>query len=78
MLVSVGASYDGATRRAAPTCRPATSRCSTRCDGWTVHVPGHAGEVAPLLRAAADHDDPVYLRLSAQANDAAPRRTRIG
>ena len=47
-----------------PPCRRATSRCSTRSPGWTVHVPGHADEVAPLLRAAAATDDPVYLRLS--------------
>jgi len=38
--------------------------------GWTVHVPGHAGEVGPLLRAAAAHDEPVYIRLSTQANAA--------
>jgi transketolase len=37
--------------------------------GWTVQVPGHP-EVPPLLRRAAGHDDPVYLRLSAQSNHA--------
>jgi transketolase len=37
-------------------------------DGWTVHVPGHADEVALLLRNAARHDDRVYLRLTDQQN----------
>ena len=36
---------------------------------WQVQVPGHAGEVEPMLRAAVRHDDPVYLRLSTQTND---------
>ena len=55
-------------------------------DGWTVHVPGHADEVGPLLRAAAATDDRVYVRLSTQRNerphrtdgrlDRAPRRSR--
>ena len=53
-----------------------TWRCSTRCDGWTVHVPGHPDEVPPLLRDAAASDDPVYLRLSAQRNAGAYRGRR--
>lgn len=35
---------------------------------WTVHVPGHPDEVAPLLRATASHDDSVYVRLSTRTN----------
>jgi transketolase len=40
-------------------------------EDWTVHVPGHHDEVPPLLRAAARHDDRVYVRLSVQENDRA-------
>jgi transketolase len=36
--------------------------------GWTVHVPGHPEEVPPLLRAAAGHDEPVYVRLTTARN----------
>jgi transketolase len=35
---------------------------------WTVHVPGHPAEVPELLRAATNHDERVYLRLSTQVN----------
>jgi transketolase len=34
-----------------------------------VHVPGHAAEVAPLLRQAASRDASVYIRLSGRGND---------
>ena len=49
VLVSVGASYDGSAAGRTHL-RPATWRCSTPCDGWTVHVPGHPDEVPALLR----------------------------
>ena len=45
-------------RRAAPTSHPGDVALLDTLDGWTVHVPGHPDEVAPLLRAAARHDDP--------------------
>jgi len=67
VVVSVGASYDasssGRTHQS-----PGDVALVDTLTGWTVHVPGHPGEVAPLLRAAVDRDDPVYLRLSTQAN----------
>jgi transketolase len=67
VVVSVGASYDasdsGRTHQS-----PGDVALLDTLTGWTVHVPGHADEVAPLLRAAMPHDDRVYIRLSTQAN----------
>jgi transketolase len=40
--------------------------------GWTVHVPGHAAEVEPLLRRTAAATEPAYIRLSERTN-AIPR-----
>jgi transketolase len=71
ILVSVGASFDGSTAGRTHM-SPADVALFDTLDGWTVHVPGHAGEVAPLLIAAAEHDEPVYIRLSTHHN-AAPR-----
>jgi len=71
VLVSVGASYDGASAGRTHM-SPGDVALFDTLDGWTVHVPGHAGEVASLLRAAAGHDERVYLRLSTGHN-AAPR-----
>jgi transketolase len=68
VLVSVGASYDGSTAGRTHQSPGDVALFDTLAGGWTVHVPGHAGEVAPLLRAAAAHDDPVYLRLSTGRN----------
>ncbi len=69
ILVSIGASYDasaaGRTHQS-----PGDVALIDTLGGWTVHVPGHPGEVGPLLRAAARHDRPVYLRLSEQVNSA--------
>ncbi|MGE5828300.1 MAG: transketolase family protein [Micromonosporaceae bacterium] len=73
ILVSVGASYDssasGRTHHS-----PGDVALLDTLDGWTVHVPGHPGEVDHLLRTAAEHDEPVYLRLAVSQNER-PYRT---
>ncbi|MET1076169.1 MAG: transketolase [Umezawaea sp.] len=67
VLVSVGASYDdpawGRTHQA-----PGDVALFDTLPGWTVHVPGHPDEVAPLVRAALAADNRVYLRLSLRSN----------
>lgn len=68
VLVSVGASYDGASMGRTHM-SPGDVALLDTLTGWTVHVPGHPAEVGPLLRAAATHDGPVYLRLSTARND---------
>ncbi|MDT5032021.1 MAG: transketolase [Actinoplanes sp.] len=70
VVVTIGASYDasaeGYTHQS-----PGDVALLDTLNGWTVHVPGHPNEVAPLLRAAARNDDQVYLRLSTAHNRAA-------
>ncbi|GAA4958697.1 transketolase [Streptomonospora halophila] len=70
VLVSSGASYDGAhygrTHMA-----PGDVHLLDSLPGWTVHVPGHAAEVAPLLEEALRRDGNVYVRLSERGNAAA-------
>src|SRR4051794_5518871 len=67
-LVSVAGSYD-APRYGRPHMSPGDVSLVDTLDGdWTVHVPGHADEVPPMLRAAAGHDRPVYVRLSTETN----------
>lgn len=70
VLVSIGGSYDdpvwGRTHQA-----PGDVALIDTLPSWTVHVPGHAGEVAPLLRQALSGDGRVYIRLSTRANSAA-------
>ncbi|WP_329111609.1 transketolase [Micromonospora sp. NBC_01699] len=68
VLVSVGASYDGSSMGRTHM-SPADVALIDTLGNWTVHVPGHPDEVPPLLRAAVEHDDSVYLRLSDQTND---------
>ncbi len=67
MLVSVGASYDwtegGRTHQS-----PGDVALLDSLPDWTVYVPGHPDEVAPLLRTAVRSGDPVYLRLSNRSN----------
>ena len=67
VLVSIGASFDasgeGYTHQS-----PGDVALLDTLEGWTVHVPGHRDEVPALLRAAADRDDRVYVRLSSQEN----------
>ncbi|WP_156757362.1 transketolase family protein [Actinokineospora pegani] len=71
VLVSIGASYDdpsmGRTHQS-----PGDVPLIDTLPGYTIHVPGHAAEVEPLLTAALAGDDPVYLRLSTREN-ATPR-----
>jgi transketolase len=70
VLVSSGGSYDypgyGRTHMA-----PGDVALLDTLPGWTVHVPGHAAEVAPLLADALRGDGRVYLRLSERGNAAA-------
>jgi transketolase len=67
VLVSVGASYDGA-QMGYTHMSPMDVQLIDTLPGWQVHVPGHPDEVGPLLRQAMTHDEPVYLRLSSQVN----------
>lgn len=73
ILVSVGASYEASTSGRTHH-SPGDVALLDTLDGWTVHVPGHADEVGPMLRAAARHDQPVYVRLASQSNST-PHRT---
>lgn len=70
VVVTIGGSYDasseGYTHQS-----PGDVALLGTLDGWTVHVPGHHDEVPPMLREAARHDDPVYVRLSVQENSQA-------
>jgi transketolase len=67
VLVSAGASYDvsagGRTHQS-----PADVALISALPGWTVHVPGHADEVAELLHREAAGTGRVYVRLSGQRN----------
>ncbi|WP_326550446.1 transketolase family protein [Micromonospora sp. NBC_01813] len=67
VLVSIGGSYDAAAEGRTHM-SPGDVALLDTVGSWTVRVPRHAGEVGPLLRAAAASDDPVYLRLGARAN----------
>jgi transketolase len=67
VLVSIGASYDGAASGCTHQ-SPGDVQLLDTLEGWTVHVPGHHDEVPPMLRDAARHDDRVYVRLSLQEN----------
>ncbi|MFB9802858.1 transketolase family protein [Streptomonospora salina] len=70
VLVSSGASYDGAhygrTHMA-----PGDVALLDSLPEWTVHVPGHAAEVPPILESALRGDGNVYVRLSERGNAAA-------
>jgi transketolase len=71
VLVSVGASYDGA-RSGRTHQSPGDVALLDSLRSWTVYVPGHPDEVAPLLRTAVYDDELAYLRLSELSN-AQPR-----
>ena len=68
VLVSVGASYDG-SEYGYTHFSPGDVALLDTLEGWTIQVPGHPDEVEAILRAAAGHDDRVYVRLSTQRNE---------
>ncbi|QGK70839.1 transketolase [Allosaccharopolyspora coralli] len=67
VLVSTGGSYDypfaGRTHMA-----PGDVALLDTLPHWTIHVPGHADELDPLLRTALSGDGLVYLRMSERQN----------
>jgi transketolase len=67
VLVSIAGSYDaskeGRTHQA-----PGDVALLDTLPGWTVHVPGHPGEVDGVLRQAIRGDGNVYVRLSERHN----------
>ncbi|MGC9669363.1 transketolase family protein [Planosporangium sp. 12N6] len=71
VLVSVGASYDASEVGRTHQSPGDVALIDTLDATWTVHTPGHPDEVPALLRAAAAHDGPVYVRLSARTNGTA-------
>jgi transketolase len=70
ILVSTGASYDGA-RSGRTHQAPADVALLSALPGWTIHVPGHPDELERALRTALVTDDRVYIRMSEEANAAA-------
>jgi transketolase len=68
VVVSIGGSYDAAAEGFTHQ-SPGDVALLDTLDGWTVYVPGHRDELPAMLRAAARHDDRVYVRLSEQEND---------
>jgi transketolase len=69
ILVSTGASYDGA-RSGRTHQAPADVALLSALPGWTIHVPGHPDELERFLRDALATDDRVYIRMSEEANEA--------
>jgi transketolase len=69
VLVSTGASYDGA-RSGRTHQAPGDVALLRTLPGWTIRVPGHPGEVERFVRQAAGGDDAVYIRLSEEVNAA--------
>jgi transketolase len=70
VLVSTGASYDGA--RAGRTHQsPGDVALLSALPGWTIHVPGHADELEGMFGSALRGDDRIYIRMTEESNDAA-------
>ena len=67
ILVSTGASYDGATSGRTHQA-PADVALLSALPGWTIHAPGHPDELERMLAAALRGDDRVYIRMSEEAN----------
>jgi transketolase len=76
VLVSTGASYDGA-RSGRTHQAPGDVAGVSALPGWTVHVPGHPDELEQLFGAALATDGRVYIRMSEESNRAAVRGAGI-
>jgi transketolase len=76
VLVSVGASFDASTSGRTHQC-PGDVALFDTLDDWTVAVPGHGDEVAPLLERAVRDGGRTYVRLTT-AHNAAPRTPTSG
>ena len=63
ILVSTGASYDGATAGRTHQA-PGDVALLSALPGWTIHVPGHPDELERMLTAALGGEDRVYIRMS--------------
>ena len=69
VLVSYGASYDGA-REGRTHQAPEDIAILSALPGWTLQVPGHPDEADRMLMRALETDDRVYIRLSDEQNHA--------
>ncbi|WP_370617118.1 transketolase family protein [Mumia sp. Pv 4-285] len=67
LLVSTGASYDASTAGRTHQA-PADVALISALPGWTVHVPGHADELARIVRREASTSRRVYVRMSSLQN----------
>ena len=67
VLVSTGASYDAASEGRTHQA-PEDVALVAALPGWTIHVPGHAGELERMLEHALAGDDRVYIRMSDETN----------
>ena len=67
LLVSTGASYDASTAGRTHQA-PADVALVSALPGWTVHVPGHADELARTVRRESATDQRVYVRMSSAQN----------
>ena len=69
ILVSTGASYDGA-RSGRTHQAPADVALLSALPGWTIDVPGHPDELERAFERALGGEDRVYIRMSEEANRA--------
>jgi transketolase len=69
ILVSTGASYDGATSGRTHQ-SPADVALLSALPGWTIHVPGHPDELERVFAEALRTEDRVYVRMSEESNEA--------
>lgn len=70
LFVSIGASYDAATSGRTHQA-PADVGLIRSLPGWNIFVPGHADEVAEMMRHAVASQQCSYIRLSDETNNSA-------